>query len=88
MHIGKVVGHLWSTKKQDSLTGMKLMIIEPIDPLNNCKERLPLVAVDSVGAGIGEIIIYTTGSSARKAVMNQEIPIDAAILGIVDNVEL
>lgn len=88
MYIGKVVGHLWSTKKEDSLTGMKLMIIEPMDPLNNCKERLPLVAVDSVGAGIGEIVIYTTGSSARKAVMNQEVPIDAAVLGIVDNVEI
>ncbi len=88
MKLGKVVGHLWSTKKQDSLTGMKLMIIEPLDPLNKCKEMFPLVAVDSVGAGIGEIVIYATGSSARKAVSNHEAPIDAAILGIVDNIEI
>ncbi|MDY5606844.1 MAG: EutN/CcmL family microcompartment protein [Lentihominibacter sp.] len=88
MKIGKVVGHLWSTKKQDSLTGMKLMIIEPMDPMEKCKEQLPIVAVDSVGAGIGEIVIYATGSSARKAIANSEAPVDAAVLGIVDNIEI
>jgi len=88
MRLGKVVGHLWSTKKQDSLTGMKLMIVEPLDPTNKCKEQLPIVAVDSVGAGIGEMVIYATGSSARKAVSNENAPVDAAVLGIVDNVEL
>lgn len=88
MKIGKVVGHLWSTKKQDSLTGMKLMIIEPYDPLERCKDPFPLVAIDSVGAGIDEIVIYATGSSARMAVSNHDAPIDAAILGIVDNIEI
>lgn len=88
MNLGRVVGSLWSTKKQDSLTGMKLMIVKPYNPLDEDENDFPIIAVDPVGAGIGEDVIYTTGSSARMAVTNREAPIDAAILGIVDNVEV
>jgi ethanolamine utilization protein EutN len=88
MKIGRVVGSLWSTKKNDLLTGMKLMIVEPINPLDADEKYQPIVAVDSIGAGIGEDVIYATGSSARKATLNQESPVDAAILGIIDNIEI
>lgn len=88
MKLGKVTGSLWSTKKNDALTGMKLMIVKPINPLDEQEELPAIVAVDSIGAGIGEHVIYVEGSSARKAVLKQDSPIDAAILGIIDNVEI
>ena len=84
MKLGTVVGSLWSTKKDDTLRGMKFMLVKPVNPFSEADETIPIVAVDSIGAGIGEQVIY----SARKAVLNPEAPIDAAILGIVDNVEL
>lgn len=88
MKLGTVVGSLWSTKKDDTLRGMKFMLVKPVNPFSEADETIPIVAVDSIGAGIGEQVIFSEGSSARKAVLNPEAPIDAAILGIVDNVEL
>ena len=82
MLIGEVIGSVVSTRKHESLVGNKFLIVETLDFMVAEKKRF--VAIDTVGAGIGEIVLVTTGSSARKSVSSQEAPIDAAIVGIVD----
>ena len=79
---GLVIGNVVSTKKQESLTGSKFLEVKIIE--NNIETDKYIVAVDSVGAGIGEIVLITTGSSARLALRNQFEPVDAVIVGIVD----
>ncbi len=83
MIIGKVIGNVWATRKEDSLCGLKLMIVEKIDPVSDGR-RESIVAVDCVSAGIGEKVLVTFGSSAGKALQNQEAPVDATIVGIID----
>ena len=82
MFMGEVVGSVVSTRKHDSLVGNKLLIVEALEFMNTSKERL--IAVDTVGAGIGEIVLVTTGSSARQSLHDPKSPVDAAIVGIVD----
>lgn len=82
MLIGEVIGSVVSTRKHESLVGNKFLIVETLECMGAQKNRL--IAIDTVGAGIGEIVLVATGSSARKSVRNQEAPIDAAIVGIVD----
>lgn len=79
---GLVIGNVVSTKKQESLTGSKFLEVRIIE--NNIETDKYIVAVDSVGAGIGEEVLVTTGSSARLALRNQFEPVDAVIVGIVD----
>lgn len=79
---GIVVSHIVSTKKQDSLVGSKFMEVRVVE--NDIPTEKYLVAVDSVGAGIGETVLVTLGSSARRALSNTEAPVDAVIVGIVD----
>ncbi|MBQ7901172.1 MAG: EutN/CcmL family microcompartment protein [Clostridia bacterium] len=83
MIIGKVIGSVVSTRKNDSLVGNKFMIVEPLDSMLYAKSRL--VATDNIGAGIGEIVLVAMGSAARIGCENA--PIDAAIVGIVDDGE-
>lgn len=82
MIIGKVVGSVVSTRKCENLTGSKFMIVEPV-PCLKIENRI--VAVDRVGAGIGEYVLVTTGSAAR--VDAPTVPVDAAIVGIIDEGE-
>lgn len=81
MIVGKVVGSIVSTRKSDKLVGNKFMIIDPILG-NSINGRL--VAVDNIGAGIGEIVLVALGSAARVGSGDELAPIDAAIVGIVD----
>lgn len=83
MFIAKVVGNLWATRKEETLVGRKLMIVEPAR-LDGTTTGEALVAVDTIDAGIGEMVIVAQGSSARKAVGQQESPVDAAIVAIID----
>ena len=83
MFIGVVIGNVWATKKDDQLNGMKLMVVQRIDPAAG-KRHGSIVAADRVGAGIGEIVLITTGSGARLALHNKETPTDAVVVGIVD----
>lgn len=83
MIVGKVVGSVVSTRKNENLIGSKFMVIEPIAELSNKNEKF--VAVDNVGAGIGEMVLVATGSAARIGCGMANSPIDAAIVGIVDN---
>ena len=81
MYIGKVVGSVVSTRKNEKLIGSKFMIVEMEDGMGDGKK---LVAVDNVGAGIGETVLVATGSAARIGCGQESAPIDAAIVGIVD----
>ena len=83
MLLGKVVGTVVSTRKTESLDGLKLMLVKNIDlyagPVSGY-----VVAADSVGAGVGEIVLYATGSSARQTAPTNNRPVDAVIMGVVD----
>ena len=81
---GIVIGNVVSTRKQEALVGSKFMEVQI---LQNGKETDQfIIAVDSVGAGIGETVLLTTGSSARLALSHPNVPTDAVIVGIVDPV--
>lgn len=79
---GIIRGNVVSTRKQESLIGAKFMEVQIIE--NNEITDKYLIAIDSVGAGIGETVLITTGSSARLALNNENSPCDAVIVGIVD----
>lgn len=80
MVIGKVVGSIVSTRKCENLIGNKFMIIEPLEEMAAGASKF--VAIDNIGAGIGETVLVVTGSGARVGMEN--VPVDAAIVGIVD----
>ncbi|MFV0528769.1 MAG: EutN/CcmL family microcompartment protein [Lachnospiraceae bacterium] len=83
MLIGKVIGSVVSTRKQDNLVGNKFTIVEPLKSMNSSTEQL--VAIDNIGAGVGEIVLVAQGSAARVGSGMTDAPIDAAIVGIVDS---
>ncbi|CUS77836.1 ethanolamine utilization protein EutN [Candidatus Kryptobacter tengchongensis] len=87
MILGKVVGTVWATRKDESLTGLKLQIVKHVDLNYNVKENF-LIAVDSVGAGVGEIVLVATGSSARLTSVTKNKPVDAVIMAIVDKLDV
>ena len=82
MIIGKVVGSVVSTRKNDNLVGSKFMIVEPIPSL---KVENRIVAIDNIGAGIGEYVLVAQGSAARIGCGLDRSPVDAAIVGIIDD---
>ena len=82
MIIGKVVGSLFSTRKSEKLVGNKFMIVEPVETMRDTGSRL--VAIDIIGAGIGEYVLVAQGSAARIGCDMSDAPIDAAIVGIID----
>lgn len=84
MIICRVTGHVWSTKKEPNLEGLKLMVVRQED-VDNPED---MVAADVVGAGVGEQVLVVTGSTARKAFGRDDIPMDMAIVGIIDTVEM
>lgn len=83
MLIGKVVGSVVSTRKNENLIGNKFLIVEPIKSMGSKVDKL--VTIDNVGAGIGEIVLVAQGSAARIGCGLDNSPIDAAIVGIVDD---
>ncbi|MBS6475154.1 MAG: EutN/CcmL family microcompartment protein [Clostridiales bacterium] len=83
MIIGKVVGSIVATRKNDSLVGSKFLVVEPMKNMNGTNGNF--IAVDNVGAGIGEVVLVATGSAARVDCKIMNAPIDAAIVGIVDD---
>ena len=87
MMIAKVIGTVVSSKKEPALEGLRLMLCRPID--SDGKEvGSTLVAADAVGAGLGETVLYASGSSARQTVKTENRPIDAVIMAIVDQWEV
>ena len=82
MLIGKVVGSVVSTRKNENLVGNKFMIVETFKGYG---EKQRIVAVDNVGAGLGEAVLVALGSAARIGIEQNTAPIDAAIVGIIDD---
>ena len=87
MKLGKVVGTVVATRKDPSLESLKLMVVENLTTTLG-KEGGYVVAVDSVGAGVGEVVLYATGSSARLTAVTKDRPVDAVIMGIVDSFDV
>lgn len=87
MQLGRVVGTVVATRKDERLTGAKLLVVRTQDP-HGKDEQAYLVAVDTVDAGTNDRVLVVTGSSARMAAGQKDAPVDAAIVGIVDAVEV
>ena len=87
MTLGKVVGTVVATRKDEKLDGFKLLVIRAVGPDGKEKGSY-LVAVDTVDAGVGELVLIVSGSSARMTAGCTDRPIDAAVVGIVDDIEL
>ena len=87
MFLGKIVGTVWSTKKTPDLEGVRFLIVHPYD-LDKEPTKNIVVVADRLGAGIGEIVMCAYGKAARTAIGNQEMAIEAAVVAIVDRMDL
>lgn len=87
MFLGKVVGTVWSTKKTPDLEGVRFLIVHPFD-LDKEPTKNIVVVADRLGAGIGETVMVAYGKAARSAIGNQEMSIEAAVVGIVDRMDI
>jgi len=93
MFLAKITGNLTATQKVPSMRGQKLFIVEPLRVDEQAQNELKstgrtFIAVDTVGAGEGEVVLIVQGSSARFTDETKVLPIDCAIIGIVDNVQM
>lgn len=93
MFLARVIGQVVSSKKDEAMQGRKLLMLRPMlvdesDPANLRPGSNTIVAVDSIGAGVGELVMFVQGSSARKVKGLSPCPIDAAVTGIVDSVDV
>jgi ethanolamine utilization protein EutN len=88
MLLAKVIGNVWSTKKKEAISALRLLFVQPLGK-NLKPDGNVLVAADEVGAGFGEMVIVTQGSPAMQAFNKTDlVPVDAVVVGIVDNLEL
>jgi microcompartment protein CcmK/EutM len=87
MLLAKVTGTVVSTRKEESMEGLKFLLLQQVD-LEGKPTGGHVVAVDAVGAGEGEMVLYASGSSARQTVATQDRPCDAVVMAIVDNWEI
>jgi len=88
MIIARVVGSVVATIKCDKLSARKLLIVQRASPRNELLEVDPIVAVDSVGAGEGELVLVALGSAGRQTSLTEQAPADATIVGIIDSLEI
>lgn len=93
MFVAKVIGQVVSTKKEASLQGRRLVMLRPLladpaDPSKFKEGNNTIVAVDAMGAGTDEVVLFVQGSSARQATGLKNVPIDASVVGIVDSVKV
>jgi microcompartment protein CcmK/EutM len=87
MILAKVVGTVVSSQKAEKMTGIKFLLLEKIDPVTLKGKNDFVVSMDSVGAGINEIVFYVSGSSARYTSVTEGVPTDSAVIAIVDYIE-
>ena len=85
MVLGRVIGTLVATRKEPTLEGLKLLVVRACD-VDGTPTGAIAVAVDAVGAGVGEVVLYVAGSSARQTQVTQNRPVDATIMAIVDEI--
>ncbi len=87
MLLARVVGTVVSTHKSEQITGFKFLLLENLDAATMEGKNSYVVAMDAVGAGVGEVVFYVTGSSARMTTVTDKKPTDASVIAIVDNIE-
>ena len=87
MLLGKVIGTIWSTRKDENLIGSKFLIIRQLN-LDYTPKDSTVIAIDSVGAGVGEVVLVAQGSSARQTDITQNKPVDAVVMAIVDKLDI
>ncbi len=87
MLLGRVAGTVVSSRKEGTLEGLKFLVVKQLD-VDDSETGSYVVAADAVGAGVGEVVMYATGSSARQTVMTQDRPCDAVVMTIVDTWEV
>lgn len=86
MLIGRVIGTVWATRKDEKLEGLKFQIVRQVT-LDMKPQESFVIAVDSVGAGVGEVVLVAQGSSARQTRVTENRPVDAVIMAIVDRLD-
>ena len=87
MNVGLVIGTVVASRKEEALVGLKFLLVRGID-LDGKPTGSQVVAADAVGAGVGEVVLYAAGSSARQTEVTKERPVDATIMAIVDTIEV
>jgi carbon dioxide concentrating mechanism protein CcmL len=87
MILGKVVGTVWATRKDEELVGMKFQIVRHLELDYSLKDTF-VVAVDTVQAGVGDVVLLCTGSSARQTQYTKNKPVDAVIMAVVDKIDV
>jgi microcompartment protein CcmK/EutM len=87
MFLGKVVGTVWATRKDEELVGMKFQLVRHVGTDYKVKESF-VVAVDTVQAGVGDIVLVCSGSSARQTAITKNKPVDAVIMAVVDKLDV
>jgi microcompartment protein CcmK/EutM len=87
MILGKVIGTIWATRKDEEMVGMKLQIVKQVDLDYKMKDAF-VVAVDTVQAGVGDIVLVVSGSSARQTAVTKNKPVDAVIVAVVDKLDI
>lgn len=87
MFLGKVVGTVWATRKDEELVGMKLQIVKHVGLDYKVKDTF-VVAVDTVQAGVGDVVLVCSGSSARQTALTKNKPVDAVIMAVVDKLDV
>lgn len=87
MFLGKVVGTIWATRKDESLVGMKFQIVKHVGLDYRVKDSF-VVAVDTVQAGVGDIVLVVSGSSSRQTELTKNKPVDAVIMAVVDKLDV
>jgi ethanolamine utilization protein EutN/carbon dioxide concentrating mechanism protein CcmL len=88
MQIARVKGNVVSTNKAEKLHGLKLLIVVPIDLATFEEKGQPVVAIDTVGVGEGEVVMLCSGSSSRQTALTENKPSDMAIVAVVDSIEI
>ncbi|WP_409346856.1 EutN/CcmL family microcompartment protein [Paenibacillus sp. MBLB4367] len=87
MFMGKVIGSVWATQKEEGMDNLKLMVVQPID-FRERETGAYVIATDRIGAGVGEKVIVSRGSPARALFGSRTVPVDAMIVGIVDSYDV
>ena len=86
MHLARVIGSVVATRKEEELEGLKFLLLEHGSPKGEGRDSF-VVAIDTVGAGAGDLVMYASGSSARQTAVTKDRPVDATVMAIVDQIE-
>lgn len=87
MQLAEVIGTVVASRKEEELEGLRFLVVRPLDANMKSSGKVT-VAVDAVGAGVGEVVLFASGSAARQTKMTQNRPVDAVCMAIVDQVEV